>query len=98
MWKNRFAILNRMPKFKYPTQVQIVIATMGIHNFIRQNSITDNGFTMFDNEGNIPNNDEGDATSNDGDLSENVDDTSFTYMDQIRNSIRDEIVGFLFGN
>ena len=96
VWKNRFAILNRMPKFKYLTQVQIVIVTMGIHNFIRQNSITDNGFTMFDDEGNIPHNDEGDAITNDGDLFENVDDTYSAYIDQIQNSIRDEVVEFLF--
>jgi len=38
VWKNRFAILRRMPKFKYETQVHIVVATMAIHNFIRRSA------------------------------------------------------------
>ncbi|XLU20481.1 hypothetical protein S245_056547, partial [Arachis hypogaea] len=41
VWKNRFAILRHMPKFKIETQVQIVYATMAIHNFIRRHSETD---------------------------------------------------------
>ena len=63
-----------------------------------KNIIKDDGFTIIDNEGNIPNNDESDATSNDYDLYENVDDTSSTYTDQIQNSIKDEIVKAFFGN
>ena len=34
VWKNRFAILRRIPNFKFETQVQIVVTTMAIHNFI----------------------------------------------------------------
>ena len=49
-WKNRFAILRHMPKFKIETQVQIVSATIAIHNFIRQHSEIDFEFNQYEDE------------------------------------------------
>jgi len=34
-WKNKWQVLKTMPTFLFDTQVQIVMATMGLHNFIR---------------------------------------------------------------
>ncbi|KAF1891425.1 hypothetical protein Lal_00017060 [Lupinus albus] len=65
VWKNRFVILHRMPKFKYSTQVQLVIATMIIHNFIRQNCISDHEFKIVDDH------------AGDGDISKHMDNISF---------------------
>lgn len=50
VWKNRFAILHNMPKYKFGTQVQIVIATMAIHNFIRWKSKSDDQFKLYEDE------------------------------------------------
>jgi len=35
---------NTMPSYPYEKQVQIVIATMTLHNFIRKNGVTDTDF------------------------------------------------------
>lgn len=34
-----------MPSYPFPTQVAIVIATMGIHNFLRRLGVVDEAFT-----------------------------------------------------
>lgn len=87
VWKNRFAMLRCMPSFKFETQVQIVIATMAIHNFIRRKSATDSDFMHFEDEDILEN-------DNDNQVGENPSITvaSSTEMDFVRNSIRDQIV------
>jgi hypothetical protein len=37
-----------MPVFPYKTQVQIVVASMALHNYIRRKSIQDVAFNEFD--------------------------------------------------
>nr|KYP51549.1 hypothetical protein KK1_026577 [Cajanus cajan] len=49
-WKNRFAILRHMPNYKLETQVQIVCATMTLHNFIRRNAESDVDFSRYEDE------------------------------------------------
>ncbi|XP_038721982.1 uncharacterized protein LOC120014133 [Tripterygium wilfordii] len=46
--KNRFPILRKMPSYPYETQVQIVIAGMTLHNFIRLRVTNDEEFTKTD--------------------------------------------------
>lgn len=36
MWKKKWGILRDMPPYPFPKQVQIVLATMALHNFIRR--------------------------------------------------------------
>ena len=90
VWKNRFAILRHMPNFKYMTQVEIVCATMAIHNFIRRNSISDIEFCRAEEYDNSMVED----LDNDGNLNTclDVDLTSSAEMDYVRDRIRDEIV------
>ena len=37
-----------MPPYQYKTQVQIVVASMALHNFIRRRSQHDVGFVQYD--------------------------------------------------
>ena len=48
VWKKRWRILQNMPVFPYKTQVQIVVASMTLHNYIRRKSIQDVAFNEFD--------------------------------------------------
>jgi len=48
VWKKRWRILQNMPVFPYKTQVQIVVASMALHNYIRRKSIQDVAFNEFD--------------------------------------------------
>ena len=79
-----------MPNFKYMTQVEIVCATMAIHNFIRRNSISDIEFCRAEEYDNSMVED----LDNDGNLNTclDVDLTSSAEMDYVRDRIRDEIV------
>ncbi|KAF1883620.1 hypothetical protein Lal_00012534 [Lupinus albus] len=67
---------------------------MTIHNFIRQNSISDPEFKIVDDhDGDIPNVDD-DATydgDDDGDIVEHMDNISSEQMCLVRDSIRDGI-------
>ncbi|XP_022897755.1 uncharacterized protein LOC111411457 [Olea europaea var. sylvestris] len=45
VWKERWKILDRMPSYPFRTQVAIVVATMGIHNFMRRSGVVDAVFT-----------------------------------------------------
>ncbi|XP_028752044.1 uncharacterized protein LOC114711787 [Neltuma alba] len=93
VWKNRFAILRDMPRFKFQAQVRIVCATMAVHNFIRQNSPTDDRFiqaergSIIDEDNNHP---AGEASSSSL--------ISATQMNRVRDSIRDQIVQSLRSN
>ncbi|KAL3726342.1 hypothetical protein ACJRO7_031261 [Eucalyptus globulus] len=46
--KMKWKILTTMPNYPYKKQVQIVIATMALHNFIRKNAVTDTDFETAD--------------------------------------------------
>ncbi|XP_022851889.1 uncharacterized protein LOC111373569 [Olea europaea var. sylvestris] len=45
VWKERWKILDRMPSYPFRTQVAIVVAMMGIHNFMRRSGVVDAAFT-----------------------------------------------------
>ncbi|XP_038973723.1 protein ALP1-like isoform X1 [Phoenix dactylifera] len=54
-WKSRWRMLSTMPNFSYHKQVQIVVASMAIHNFIRNHAIKDLEFQPYDdNEDLLP--------------------------------------------
>lgn len=42
--KNRWKILNKMPKFSVETQIDIIMATFSLHNYINRNSEEDVNF------------------------------------------------------
>ncbi|KAF7132313.1 hypothetical protein RHSIM_Rhsim09G0200000 [Rhododendron simsii] len=44
VWKNRFGFLALMPWYDMPTQVDLVLASMAIHNYIRRDRQHDNFF------------------------------------------------------
>ena len=46
--KQRWKILNRMQKFSVKTQIQIIVATFALHNYIRINSFTDLVFQVLE--------------------------------------------------
>ncbi|XP_038678359.1 uncharacterized protein LOC119979800 [Tripterygium wilfordii] len=81
--KNRFPILRKMSSYPYETQVQIVIACMTLHNFIRLRVTNDEEFTETD---------EGASSSSQEPTTEDavigVDDLS---DDRTMSSIRDKI-------
>ncbi|XP_058215820.1 uncharacterized protein LOC131326924 [Rhododendron vialii] len=45
VWKNRFGFLALMPWYEMSTQVDLVLASMAIHNYIRRDREPDNFFT-----------------------------------------------------
>ncbi|KAF7152371.1 hypothetical protein RHSIM_Rhsim01G0089000 [Rhododendron simsii] len=45
VWKNRFGFLALMPWYDMSTQVDLVLASMAIHNYIRRDRVPDNFFT-----------------------------------------------------
>ncbi|KAL6583736.1 hypothetical protein OROMI_003025 [Orobanche minor] len=46
--KKRWKILNRMPKYSIQTQIDIILATFALHNYIRKNSEDDLIFTTLE--------------------------------------------------
>lgn len=44
VWKQRWKVLDRMPAYSIRMQTAVVVATMGIHNFLRRNGQLDEGF------------------------------------------------------
>ncbi len=47
VWKSRWNILNNMPNFPYDKQVQIVVASLAIHNFIRSDAMKNFEFQPY---------------------------------------------------
>ncbi|RHN41832.1 hypothetical protein MtrunA17_Chr1g0211031 [Medicago truncatula] len=78
-----------MPKFKFETQVQIVVATMAIHNFIRRKAENDMDFNVYEDESTVIHHD--DSSSN-LDQSQVLNVVSSSEMDRVRNIIRNEII------
>nr|XP_034902955.1 protein ALP1-like [Populus alba] len=48
VWKQRWRILQNMPAYPYKTQVEFVVASMALHNYIRRRSHDDVVFAEFD--------------------------------------------------
>ena len=90
VWKDKFAILCHMPNFKYTTQLEIVCATIGVHNFIHRNSVLDIEFRCAEEYDNTIAED----LDNDDNLNTcfDVNLSSSAEMDYGRDQIRDEIV------
>jgi len=93
VWKNRFAILRRMPKFTIKTQVEVVVATMAIHNFIRRNADMDVDFNRYEDENITLDHDDYRRPVN-LDSSQNLNIASSSEMNHVRNSVRDQIIEF----
>ena len=94
-WKNRFAILRRMPKFKIETQVQIVSATIAIHNFIRRHSETDFEFNQYEDENIVEAEDDNHVGE---DPFPNLTIASSLEMNLIRDLIRDQSIEYMQDN
>ncbi|KAL4288076.1 hypothetical protein AHAS_Ahas19G0250000 [Arachis hypogaea] len=92
VWKNRFAILRHMPKFKIETQVQIVCATMAIHNFIRRHSETDTEFNQYEHA-NILDGEDNSYVGESSDQTLTI--ISSAEIDRVRDSIRDQIINHM---
>ncbi|XP_058755134.1 uncharacterized protein LOC131628278 [Vicia villosa] len=93
VWKNRFVILCRMPKFKYEIQVQIVVAKMTIHNFIKRNAQMDIDFNIYEDENTVIHHDDYHRSTN-LDPSQSFSVASSSEMDHARDSIRDQIIEY----
>ncbi|XP_022857675.1 uncharacterized protein LOC111378679 [Olea europaea var. sylvestris] len=50
VWKTRWKILDRMPSYNFKVQIAVVIATMGIHNFLRRAGVVDEAFTRAETD------------------------------------------------
>uniref|UniRef100_A0A5B6Z1I6 Uncharacterized protein n=1 Tax=Davidia involucrata TaxID=16924 RepID=A0A5B6Z1I6_DAVIN len=58
VWKARWRLLANMPQYDFPIQVQLIAASMAIHNFIRREAVCDQHFQEYDmNPDLIPTND-----------------------------------------
>ena len=53
VWKQRWRILQNMPAYPYKTQVEIVVASMTLHNYIRWRSQDDAVFSEYDRNPNF---------------------------------------------
>ncbi|XP_039690638.1 uncharacterized protein [Medicago truncatula] len=93
VWKNRFAILRRMTKFTIKTQVEVVVATMAIHNFIRRNADMDVDFNRYEDEDITLDHDDYRRPVN-FDLSQKLNIASSSEMNHVRNSVRGQIIKF----
>ncbi|XP_059627200.1 protein ALP1-like [Cornus florida] len=78
----RFAILRAMPPYKFSTQVLIVMAYCTLHNFIKNQHQPDDIF-----DGNDPPQSDGE----DDEIVEHVPSAQLREMDQLRNTIADQI-------
>ena len=84
--KKRWKILSRMPQFSVHTQIDIIMATFALHNYIRINSTDDQMFTMLEQHPDYIPQDElsdvQDSFTNNEDVRE-----TFSEMRDIRNNI-----------
>nr|XP_034893497.1 protein ALP1-like [Populus alba] len=53
VWKQRWKILQNMPAYPYKTQVEIVVTSMALHNYIRRRSQDDAVFSEYDRNPNF---------------------------------------------
>ena len=83
-----------MPKYKFVTQIQIVCATMTIHNFIRKNAENDIDFNRYEDENIILNSDDNYHNEVDLDQTQVLNVISSSEMERVRDSIRNQIMEF----
>ncbi|XP_022883244.1 uncharacterized protein LOC111399996 [Olea europaea var. sylvestris] len=50
VWKIRWKILDPMPSYNFKVQIAVVIATIGIHNFLRRAGVVDEAFTRAETD------------------------------------------------
>ncbi|XP_022859012.1 uncharacterized protein LOC111379810 [Olea europaea var. sylvestris] len=50
VWKSRWKILDRMPSYAFDVQTHVVIATMGIHNFLRRAGVVNEAFVQAETD------------------------------------------------
>ncbi|XP_077249261.1 uncharacterized protein LOC143888724 [Tasmannia lanceolata] len=48
--RNRWALLSRMPKFDLKTQIQLIVASMSLYNYIRKHASRDEEFDKADHD------------------------------------------------
>jgi hypothetical protein len=53
VWKQMWKILQNMSSYPYKTQVEIVVASMALHNYIRRRSLDDAVFSKYDRNLNL---------------------------------------------
>jgi len=53
VWKQRWRILQNMSAYPYKTQVEIVVASVALHNYIRRRSQDDEVFFKYDRNPNF---------------------------------------------
>ena len=53
VWKQRWKILQNMSAYPYKTQVEIVVASTALHNYIRRSSQDDAVFSEYDYNSNL---------------------------------------------
>lgn len=87
VWKARWPILKCMAPYPFETQRLIVVASMALHNFIRQEGIVDAEFRKYDGEEDYFSGAE--DTESDDDLS---DENEETPMDHVRTAIANSIL------
>jgi len=86
-----------MPKFTIKTQVEVVVATMAIHNFIRRNADMDVDFNRYKDE-DITLDHDGYRRPVNLDSSQNLNIASSSEMNHVRDSVRDQIIEFKNNN
>ncbi|XP_015932458.1 uncharacterized protein LOC107458771 [Arachis duranensis] len=94
VWKKRWKILRDMPSFSYKKQVQIVIATTTLHNYIRRYSTSDCKFKKYNQmdvelEKEDENGDEGEAENG----VEKIGDEFLGTMEMVGNNIASSLIG-----
>ena len=97
VWKARWAILKDMHiNYPYETQVDIVIASMALHNYIRMKDSSDDAFHTAQQETYNPNQ----VRDTEGSINEMTEDTSSSrrdiqndlYMSAVRDAIAEDLV------
>lgn len=94
--KARFPILQRMPPYSFPTQRNIVVACMALHNFLRRVTLNDKLFKVYENvDLEVENNeiDDEDENEDGGSTQEFFTRDDKAYMVNLRNQIANELVG-----
>ncbi|CAL2240641.1 unnamed protein product [Prunus armeniaca] len=86
VWKNRWRMIRQIHNFPLEKQVQVVIASMALHNFIRIHSMMDVEFQPYDDDEELlPQTDDGRTSMEETIVQENV--TRAREMDDERETI-----------
>ncbi|CAH8267255.1 unnamed protein product [Arabidopsis lyrata] len=90
VWKKKWRIISDFPRYNVHIQKRVVMATVGLHNFIRISNFSDADFADVMTETNI----------NNGDFEHDVCDMDATELadGEYMTQIRDNIANMLWGN